>query len=262
MKGGYTLKTLKVFTKDKLTVKFFANREILGKNAGNDIADKIRELLKTKNEINMIFAAAPSQNETLDTLILAKNIEWNKINAFHMDEYVGLDKNASQGFGNFLRNKLFERLPFKSIHYIDGQCKNPQEECERYSELLNVNIDIVCMGIGENCHVAFNDPGEADFNDKKAVKIITLDKVCRMQQVNDGCFKEIVDVPKKALSLTIPSLFKSEYIFCMVPAKTKAWAVNETVNGEISEDCPSSILRRHNNTVLYCDSDSGKHLLD
>ena len=205
----------------------------------------------------MIFAAAPSQNEVLAALANDKEIPWNRVNAFHMDEYIGLSADAPQGFGNFLRAAIFGVAPFKSVNYINISATDADAECERYSKLLEENpTDIVVMGIGENGHIAFNDPPVADFNDKKKVKPVALDEICRQQQVNDGCFATIDDVPKTAITLTCPTLFLGDYLFCIVPAPTKANAVKATVCGEIGEACPATILRRHKSAVLYLDPDS------
>ncbi len=178
-----------------------------------------------------------------------------------MDEYIGLSTDAAQGFGNFLNEKLFKMVKFKSVTFINGQNCNLQEECERYANLLNQQkIDIVCMGIGENAHIAFNDPHVAFFDDKEAVKIVALDETCRNQQVNDGCFSSLEQVPTHAITLTIPMLISADYIYCMVPAKTKAAAVKNVVTQEVSEQCPSSILRRCNQAIMYIDKDSGSLL--
>ena len=174
-----------------------------------------------------------------------------------MDEYVGLSADAPQGFGNFLKAHIFGLAPFKSVNYIDCTATDPEAECRRYSKLLNDNLtDIVVMGIGENGHIAFNDPGVADFNDKETVKVVELDDVCRQQQVNDGCFKALSDVPTHALTLTVPTLVRAPYLFCIVPAPTKAKAVKETLTGKIDEHCPASILRTQDNAILYLDADS------
>ena len=253
-----TMKNLKV---DTLDVKIFETRQEMGQDAARDIHDRIVELLSKKDEINMIFAAAPSQNDVLLSLTQCDDIEWNRINAYHMDEYIGLSKDAPQGFGNFLMEHIFSLVPFKSINLIDCEAKNPQEECERYGKLLCDNpTDIVVMGIGENGHIAFNDPPVADFNDTKIAKPVELDEVCRNQQVNDGCFASIDLVPKYAITLTCPTLMKATYAFCIVPAPTKANAVKWTLTEEISEKVPATILRRHKNAILYLDSDSSKLL--
>ena len=248
------MKTLK---KDLLTVNIYDSRDEMGKAAGADIKACILSLLEKKETINMIFAAAPSQNEVLASLALDKEIPWNRVNAFHMDEYIGLSADAPQGFGNFLKAAIFGLAPFKSVNYINISATDAEAECERYSKLLADNpTDIVVMGIGENGHIAFNDPPVADFNDPKKVKPVQLDEICRQQQVNDGCFATIDDVPKTAITLTCPTLFSGDHLFCIVPAPTKANAVKATVCGEISEACPATIIRRHNSAVLYLDPDS------
>lgn len=241
---------------DTLNVNIFESREELGQYAAEAVAARIKDLLKSKPFINMIFAAAPSQNEFLAALTKEK-LEWNKINAFHMDEYVSLKEDAPQGFGNFLRQHIFNRAAFRSIHFLNGNAGDLQQECDRYSALLEeYPTDIVCMGIGENTHIAFNDPHVADFNDPKMVKVVDLDQECRQQQVNDGCFHHIQEVPKYALTLTVPALFKSVYVYCIVPGKKKATAIYHTLNQKIDADFPSTILRTHSNAMLFIDKDS------
>ena len=250
---------MKTFVKDKLKVNVYENRTLMGEAAARDIKQRIIALLSEKAEINMIFAAAPSQNDVLKALVEDKEIEWNRVNAYHMDEYIGLDKNAPQGFGNFLKAHIFGLVPFKSVNYIDITTTNPDSEAERYGKLLLDNpTDIVIMGIGENGHIAFNDPPVANFKDEKVVKPVKLDEICRQQQVNDGCFKSIDDVPTHAMTLTVPTLVKAPYLFCIVPAPTKANAVYETLNGSIDEHCPASILRLQDNAILYLDDQSSK----
>ena len=247
---------MREFVVDKLTVKIMPNRTRMGEVAATDIVAAIKEALSKKNEINMIFAAAPSQNDVLKSLI-ESDVEWNRINAFHMDEYIGLDRNAPQGFGNFLVDHIFGKVPFKSVNLIDCEAINPEAECERYEKLLEENpVDIIIMGIGENGHIAFNDPWVADFKDSNKVKTVLLDEVCRQQQVNDGCFASIDMVPKSAITLTCPVFIEAPQLFCIVPAATKANAVKATVYGEINEECPATVLRQHPTAVLYLDGDS------
>ena len=247
------------FIKDKLTVEVFETRPQMGNAAAGDIAECIASLLKVKETVRMIFAAAPSQNEVLEALVSNPSVDWSRVEAFHMDEYLGLDKNAPQGFGNFLKDRIFSKLPFKAVHYINGQT-TAEAVCKEYAELLTAApVDIVCMGVGENGHIAFNDP-PADFMNKETIKPVQLDEVCRQQQVNDGCFATIDDVPKTALTLTVPTLFAGENLFCVVPAKTKAKAVYTMINEPVSEDCPASILRKHNSAKLYLDADSSSML--
>ena len=252
---------MKTFNIDKLKVNVYDSRSDMGKAAAKDIKERIVILLKEKKEINMIFAAAPSQNEVLAALAADKDIEWERINAYHMDEYIGLSADAPQGFGNFLRKHLFGSVPFKSVNYIDITATEPEKEANRYGSLLAKNpTDIVVMGVGENGHVAFNDPPVADFADKKIVKPVKLDEICRKQQVNDGCFKTIEEVPTHALTLTVPTLTKAPYLFCIVPAMTKANAIKEMLTGTVDEHCPASVLRTHGNAVLYLDPDSASLL--
>lgn len=250
---------MNTFKADNLTVKVMGTRKEMGEVAAVDIGNRIKELLKSKKEINVIFAAAPSQSEVLQSLVEDKSIEWNRINAYHMDEYIGLDKAAPQGFGNFLNKHIFGLVPFKSVNYIGISATDSEENEERYAKLLQENpTDIVVLGIGENGHIAFNDPDVADFNDKKWVKSVKIDDVCRQQQVNDGCFNSIEEVPTHAITLTIPALVRAPYLFCVVPAETKAKAVYETLYGSIDERCPASVLRKQANAVLYLDVDSSR----
>lgn len=250
----------RTFKADKLSVNIYDTRKNMGAAAAADIAACIKELLGRKSEIYMIFAAAPSQNEMLEALIADKEIEWNRVHALHMDEYVNLPSDAPQGFGNFLRRAIFDRVPFASVNLI-GTDADSEATCRRYDALLAANkVDIVCMGIGENGHIAFNDPHVADFNDPCRIKKVDLDQKCRQQQVNDGCFQTIDQVPTHALTLTIPTLYNVANIFCVVPAATKAEAVKNTVNGPVSEICPASILRTHDNAILYTDNDSAAQI--
>lgn len=241
---------------ERLKVNVYANRRDLGTSAGRAAAAKIKELLEAKGSIRMIFAAAPSQNEFLETLAADPDIDWSRITAFHMDEYIGLPNDAPQKFSRFLSERLFDVVKPGRVHLIDSSSQI-EAECHRYGELLReAPIDIVCLGIGENGHIAFNDPPVADFEDPLTVKPVELDDECRQQQVNDGCFGTFDDVPTHALTLTIPTLMSGAYLYCMVPGPTKRAAVNRTLNGPISTDCPSTVLRRHPNCTLYVDRDS------
>lgn len=252
--GGIELK--KTFKADLLQVCVFETRAEMGQAAAADIEAAILEVLREKESCNMIFAAAPSQNEVLAGLAASGNIPWERVRAFHMDEYIGLAPDAPQGFANFLRAALFDKVPFGAVHCIDCTA-DPQAECARYAELLQTYpTDIVVMGIGENGHIAFNDPHVALFEDPETVKAVELDMVCRTQQVHDGCFAALEQVPKTALTLTIPALVAPERVFCVVPASSKAAAVHAAVQGPVSEQCPASILRRHPSAVLYLDAQS------
>lgn len=253
---------LKEFTADALKVRILDSRAAMGCDAAIAAAACLRDLLKKQKTVNVIFAAAPSQNEMLECLAVQPDIDWQRVNAFHMDEYIGLPTGAPQAFSQYLKEHIFAKVPFGNVYYLDAQTQNAQAECERYSALLRQNpVDIVCLGIGENGHIAFNDPWVADFEDSALVKVVPLDPVCRQQQVNDGCFACIDDVPAHAMTLTIPALAAGMHLFCTVPARTKAWAVERTVNAEISKEIPATIMRRHADATLFCDPDSGERIM-
>lgn len=252
----------KIGKSGKLQVKLFESREAMGQQAAKEAAEALKAVIAEKGSCHVVFAAAPSQNEFLAALC-ASDVDWTKVYAYHMDEYIGLPADAPQGFGNFLRRGIFEKVPFAGVEYLNGGAEDIEAEAERYSQLLRENEpDIVFMGIGENGHIAFNDPHVARFDDPYLVKRVELDERCRNQQVNDGCFDKLEQVPTHALTLTIPVLVSVKQVFCMVPAATKAEAVGKTVLGEIRERVPASILRMHDNATLYVDSDSGRELLE
>jgi glucosamine-6-phosphate deaminase len=242
----------------KLKVKIFPDRIAMGQEAGQAVASKMKELLQAK-DITMVFAAAPSQNEFLETLGKSPGLEWKRVTAFHLDEYVGLPDLSPQSFGYFLRVGLFDKVRPEKVHYLNGMAEDPEAECDRYGTLFKDDpFDIACIGIGENGHLAFNDPPVADFNDPKPVKVVELDLTSRQQQVNDGCFRALEEVPKKAITLTLPTIFSAKFIYCMVPGPTKALAVKRALKGPISTDCPASILKKHREATLFLDQDSSK----
>jgi len=242
--------------KGRLKVKISDNRTEMGKLAAEEVADYINDLLKKKPEINIIFASAPSQNDFLVSL-LSKDIEWNRINAFHMDEYLGIDPAMPQSFGKFLKDRVFSKIECKSVNYINPQAPDREKECLRYAEILRKNPpDIIFLGIGENGHLAFNDPHVAFFDDPLSVKVVDLDMKCRKQQVNDGCFSSLEEVPTHAYTLTIPELLNANKLVVIVPTRAKAEAVKNTCDGRISTECPASILRTHKDVTLYLDEES------
>ena len=246
-----------------LNVSVYSSRDEMGMAAAKDAAAQIQQLLNEKQFVNIIFAAAPSQNEMLFHLASHQDIDWSRVNAFHMDEYVGLSENAPQRFGHFLEQAIFGKKTFHAVHYINGNAVDPAAECSRYAELLEAHpVDMVCMGIGENTHIAFNDPHVADLNDPLMVKLVELDEVSRMQQVHDGCFASIKEVPRTAITLTIPALLKAASIFCVVPGINKAQAVYHTINSPVSALYPSTALRQHEQARLYLDLKSASMVGD
>lgn len=241
---------------DRLKIRAFETRQQMGHAAGRDAAARLKSLLARKKSVRMVFAAAPSQNETLATLAAEPDIDWSRVTAFHMDEYIGLSADAPQRFGRYLRDHIFGLVKPGQVNYIDS-ASDAAAECLRYSQLLQAGpIDVVLLGIGENGHIAFNDPPVADFDDREWIKRVELDAACRQQQVNDGCFPSFDAVPTHALTLTIPALMSGAHLFCSVPGPTKRAAVSRTLAGRISTECPSTILRRHTDCMLYVDKDS------
>jgi glucosamine-6-phosphate deaminase len=203
----------------------------------------------------MVFAAAPSQSEMLAALREEKDIDWQCVTAFHMDEYLGLPAGAPQRFGLWLRRAIFDHLPFAAVHLIEPG-DNPEQTAADYAANLNAApIDIVCCGIGSNGHLAFNDP-PADFEDPLTVKAVELDSQCRQQQVDDGCFATLNDVPTHALTVTIPGLLAGHALFCTVPGASKKEAVRRTLCDPINPMCPATALREHPRCTLYLDPDS------
>ena len=246
---------MKTIQTDKLTTYIYETRGEMGAAAGKAAADRIRKVLAQKPYANVIFAAAPSQNETLEAL-LKEDVDFTRINAFHMDEYVGLSIADSQSFATYLTEHLFSKAPFHSVNLIPAAA-DAEEGCAAYARLLSENPpDIVLMGIGENGHIAFNDPPVADFNDPKVIKAVQLDEICRQQQVNDKCFPNLDAVPRYALTLTIPTLLSAAHLICSVPGSTKAAAAKQMLTGEIGEACPATALRNHSDAVMFLDADS------
>lgn len=241
---------------DRLSVETYATRAEMGIAAANDVADALIKQLAAKDQVRMIFAAAPSQSEMLKALRETPGIQWDRIIAFHMDEYIGLPTGAPQRFASWLDAEVFDHLPFAAVHKITPE-PDGAAEAQRYAILLgDAPIDFVCLGIGVNGHIAFNDPAVADFQDPYDVKVVDLDDICRQQQVDDQCFARFVDVPKQAITLTIPQLMRADRLFCVVPGVTKKAAVAKTLHGSQTTDCPASVLRNHPHCTLYLDKDS------
>ncbi|MEP2447054.1 MAG: 6-phosphogluconolactonase [Balneola sp.] len=248
--------THKEYKAEDLKVSVYKNRDELGIAAAFYVASKINTVLKKKDEVRMIFAAAASQREFHQELLKIDDIQWERVVAFQMDEYHTLPQSAPQRFGNFLKESLYDHKNFKAVHYLSS-------DLLEYEELIKeAPIDIVCMGIGENGHLAFNDPPVADFNDSKILKEVELDNICRQQQVNDGEFENIQAVPEKAVTLTIPTLLNAEYLSVVVPGFSKAKAVEKTLFDPIETNCPSTILRKQINSHLFLDADSSRNVIN
>ncbi len=247
------LKPRNEFQFDQLNVLVYDNKEVLGAASADFVENKIKEVVSSKGKARVIFATGASQFEFLAALC-EKEIPWESVEAFHLDEYVGLSDDHPASFRCYLRERLFNKVNPATVHYLDGCVDKLDEECERYSKVLTRGeIDLACIGIGENGHIAFNDPPVADFKDPKLVKVVELDEPCRNQQYGEGWFPSFDNVPKFALSLTVPAIMQAKTVNCVVPDERKAEAVKNALYGPIQTSCPASILRTHTDAFLRLD---------
>jgi len=237
-----------------------AAREEMGELAGLQVAQEIRRRLDRQRAVRMIFAAAPSQSEMLHALADADGVDWGRVEAFHMDEYIGLPVGARQRFGEWLKREFFDRVELRGVHLIE-----PGEDAERCADaygalLAEQPIDIVCLGIGMNGHIAFNDP-PADFDEPRDVRVVELDRLSRVQQVEEGLFPALEAVPTHAVTLSVPRLLRAERLFCCVPGDLKRAAVMRAFSGTVDASSPASILREHAGCAVYLDADSAAGLV-
>jgi len=240
-----------------MQIQILANRAAMGAAASSAIA----AFFRSHAPLTAMFAAAPSQTETLEALIAEPGIEWPKIQAFHLDEYSGAPPNASYSFRRYLRDTLFSRVPVGHFEGLRAESTDLEAECARYAaELGRANPKVALLGIGENGHLAFNDPPAARFDDPEAMRVVQLTESCRQQQVHDKTFPNLEAVPLTALSVTIPRLMQVPHLFVMVPGVRKAEAVRAALEGPITEDCPASILRQHPDVTLFLDLESASLL--
>jgi glucosamine-6-phosphate deaminase len=245
------------FKVDQLQVRIFPNRQEAGAAAAAEAVETVQTALERQGSARIIVASAPSQNELLAGIAAAKDIDWKRVVIFHLDEYAGLPASHPASFRNYQEQFLLSRITPAAFHGIRGEFPDLTAECARYSGLLAEGpIDLVCMGIGENGHIAFNDPPVADFSDPMQVKVVELDEMCRRQQVNDGCFPNFDSVPRRAITLTCPTIMSGRVLVCVVPGPRKAAAVAATLRGRISTSCPASVLRTHPSATLFLDYES------
>jgi glucosamine-6-phosphate deaminase len=247
------VRPIKSFSKDKLKVEVYQLESEMGEAAAEFTASSLRSVIDKKGSANLILATGTSQFALLEAL-KAKDVDWKKITVFHLDEYIGLSDQHPASFRRYLKERILDTVSPGKVHLINGDADDLDKEMARYQELLiNNPVDFACIGIGENGHIAFNDPPVADFNDPLWVKAVELDEPCRKQQFGEGWFPTFEDVPKVAVSLTITAIMNCKTISCVVPGERKAKAVYDTLNAEISVSCPATILRRHPDTTLFLD---------
>jgi len=243
----------------KLEVR--SSRQAAGAAAARAAAEELRRLDSLGDSIGVIFATGASQFETLDALTSIPGLPWGKVQGFHMDEYVGLDENHPASFRRYLRERLTRRVAMREFYEMDGNAADIDLFGREYIHKLDLaNPKLCLLGIGENGHLAFNDPGVADFNDPQAIKVVTLDVMCRRQQVAEGWFANLDSVPNQALTLTIPTLFRVPKLIASVPGLRKAQVVRRTLEEPISTNCPSTLLRMHDDVTIYLDVDSASEL--
>ncbi|HEX6718097.1 MAG TPA: glucosamine-6-phosphate deaminase [Pyrinomonadaceae bacterium] len=249
------------FCADQLNVYVYESRAKMGQAAASVIAAEIRRAIQARGKAVVILASAPSQNEFLASLAQAPDLDWSRVTAFHLDEYLGMDEHAPQSFRRFLIDRLVNKVPLGQFHGLRGDAADGSAEARRYAELLEQDPpDFAVLGIGENGHLAFIDPPFCNFNDPEAVKVVQLDEICRNQQVNDGAFASLDEVPKNALSLTIPTLMARPKLFAIAPGPAKRQAIKNTIEGPISTTCPASILRTHPDAHLFIDVVAAEYL--
>ena len=248
------------FYKDKLKVEIFEKAEEMGEASATFVAGILKRAINDKGVANLVLGTGASQFPLLNVL-LKKELDWKRINLFHLDEYIGLSDNHPASFRRFLKERVVDKINSESVNYIKGDADDIEAEIRRYEKLLKDNpVDVACIGIGENGHIAFNDPAVADFNDPEYLKVVKMDEACRKQQVGEGWFPTIKHVPETAVTLTITAIMDCNALCCSVPDERKADAVYNTLTGEISASCPASILRRHSNAVLFLDSFAAKKI--
>ncbi len=243
-----------VIKKDNLDIHIYQDKDELGKASAKFVTEKLRDAIYENGKASLILATGASQFEFLEYLQKQK-IEWNRITVFHLDEYKGINENHPASFRKYLKDRILKKVQPKQVYYLNGDEPDIESETRHYEKLLREHpVDIACIGIGENGHIAFNDPPVADFNDPRLVKVVELDDACRNQQLGEGWFPTFDDVPTHALTLTIPAIMNSKIISCVVSEERKAQAVFNALNNEISTACPASILRKHPAAVLHLDT--------
>lgn len=244
-----------------MDVRVFDDKQQLGRAAAADAAQAVREALASRREANIVLATGASQFEVLDALARAEDVEWGQVTCFHLDEYVGMPATHPASFRKYLKERFVDKLPKPpaAFHYISGE-RDLSQELERLETLIaSKPTDVALIGIGENGHLAFNDP-PADFDTEEPYLVVELDEACRRQQLGEGWFASLEDVPRQAISMSIRQILKAGKIICSVPDERKAQAVKNAVEGPITPEVPASILQRHGDATIYLDRNSASLL--
>ena len=241
-----------------MEIKIFESKDEMGMAAAQQGATFINNAIIKKGFANIIVATGASQFETLKYLIEAK-IDWQKVRAFHLDEYIGLPITHPASFRKYLKERFVSKVPLMEFNYIDGEADIVQECARLNGAISKFPIDVAFVGIGENGHLAFNDP-PADFDVEDPYIEVDLDEKCRLQQLGEGWFNNFGEIPERAISMSVRQILKSEYIICSVPDERKAEAVQKVVLGDVTPAVPASVLKDHSNTFLYLDKFSGAYI--
>ncbi|HAA28268.1 MAG TPA: glucosamine-6-phosphate deaminase [Cyanobacteria bacterium UBA8553] len=258
IKSSVPVKTCRV---DVLSVRLYNSSRDLAQDAAQFAHDYLQDVIAQQGTATVVLATGNSQIKFLEVLIGLGGVDWSRVTLFHLDEYLGIDANHPASFRRYLRERVENQVKPKQFHYIEGDALEPLVECDRYSQLLKAQpIDLCCLGLGENGHLAFNEPSVADFNDPYSVKLVKLDEATRQQQVDGGYFPNSEAVPQYAFTLTIPLINSAKKIFCFVSGVRKATAVKKMLQESISTDCPASVLRTQENAMLFLDADSAGEL--
>jgi len=254
-------KPIRLLDADKLAVKIYADPESMGRAAADFVGKKLRTVLKRRQEANLILATGTSQFTFLNALRRDSKLDWSRITIFHLDEYVGISQSHPASFRRYLRERILDAVKPREIHFLNADAADLDSEISAYETKLQAHpLDVACLGIGENGHLAFNDPPFADFNDPRLVKTVELDELSRYQQLHEGWFNSIDQVPRQAVTLTIPAILRSRTISCVVPERRKATAVYETLYSMVNPLCPASILRKHPDATLFLEETSAEKI--
>ncbi|WP_228055654.1 glucosamine-6-phosphate deaminase [Lusitaniella coriacea] len=253
--------TLETFAVDSLSVRVYPDGTTLAQDAAQMALECLGKAIEQQGSAAAILATGNSQLQFLDAIASSNNLDWSKVTFFHLDEYVGIAAEHPASFRRYLRDRAERPLNPKTFHYLQGDAPNPLAECERYTQLLQEQpIDLCCLGVGANGHLAFNEPDVADFDDPQRVKPIELASATRQQQVDSGCFPTLDSVPQFALTLTLPAICTAKNLFCFAPGIHKAAIARKMLKSPISPQCPASILRSHPQATLFLDRDAVSQL--
>ncbi|MFW6100543.1 MAG: glucosamine-6-phosphate deaminase [Bacteroidota bacterium] len=243
-----------------MKIQIYSTKKDTSQKAAQQAAEILKEAINRNNKATFIAATGLSQTDFLDYLSQDTDIDWSKTEMFHLDEYVGIPETHPASFRKYLKERFIDKVNPGTVHLINGSTETPEDEVKRLNQLMSgKEIDVAFIGIGENGHIAFNDP-PADFETKDPFIVVNLDQACKKQQVGEGWFADLEDVPSKAITMSVSQIMKSNNIICTVPGERKAEAVKKCFEGEISPNCPASILKKHEDASIYLDEASAQLL--